>query len=314
MNSAFRQWAGSLAVVACCLSPVPNAFAQSENVVRMSVAADIGALPGVELDQALRDSLPASVRDSGTLRVATAAFTPPISFYGPNNTEIVGIAADLATAFGVMFGVDVEMIDLAMDSATIPAIKSGRFDMAIAGTNDTVERQQQIDFLDYMYDGKTIMVQQGNPLKIGEMKDLCGKTVAVGVGTLQEKIAMSLSGRCQEAINILSIPKQPDVIVAVRSGRADATINGYATSVYTTENQIQNGRGLEAIQEVREAVGYVGMVFSKQNSAMRDASQRALQKLIDSGGYKAIMEKWGLAPLVVEQAKINDAGSLPLDY
>ena len=311
--TARRRLTACVAAAFCVVMPT-YIMAQTESTVTLEPAAEIAALPGVELDETLRGMLPESVLTANTLKVATAAFTPPISFWGPSNAEIIGIAPDLAAAFGVVFGVDVELIDLAMDSATIPAIKSGRFDLSMAGTNDLVERHEQVDFLDYMFDGKTIMVPQGNPRGIHDMDDLCGKTVAVGVGTFQERIVKEHSGQCAEAINILSIPKQPDVLVAVRSGRADATVNGYATSVYTTENQIQNGKGLEAIPAVRVAVGYVGMAFSKNNAEMRDAAQAALQKLIESGAYAAIMEKWGLGSLAVESAKINDAGNLQTDY
>lgn len=297
---------------AIILGAAPAAVhAQDAQVIERGITSDVAALPGVALDPAIRGMLPESVRQKGVLEVATTAFVPPISFFGQNNEEVMGIAPDLVTAFGIIFGVKIAMMDLGMDSAVIPTIRSGRFDMTAGGTFDRVERQKVVDILDYMFDAQTILVPKGNPQNITSINDFCGKTIAVGVGTIQEITVTDKSKECAQPITILSIPKQPEVLAALRSGRADATLNGYATSVYTTVKQIQSGVGLEAIPSVRVNDGYVGMLFHKENTAMRDAAQAALQKLIDTGAYMTIMEKWDVPTLAVKKARINDAGNLP---
>lgn len=111
----------------------------------------------------------------------------------------------------------------------------------------------------------------------------------------------------------MSLPKMPDVLQAVRTGRADATVNGYATSVYTTAHQVGNGKGLEALPDIRLAVGYLGMLTAKDNAALRDTLAAALEQMVQAGGYKAIMEKWGLGPLAVTSVKVNDAASMPVE-
>jgi polar amino acid transport system substrate-binding protein len=103
------------------------------------------------------------------------------------------------------------------------------------------------------------------------------------------------------------------VLQAVRTGRADATVNGYATSVYTTEHQTGNGTGLQALPDVRLAVGYLGMLVSKDNPELRDVVVAALQQLADSGAYTSIMTRWNLAPLAVKTVKVNDAASMPAE-
>ncbi len=129
------------------------------------------------------------------------------------------------------------------------------------------------------------------------------------VGTFQNRLVVAASAKCTTApIEIMSIPKMPDVLQAVRTGRADATVNGYATSVYTTEKQTGKGVGLQALPDVRLAVGYLGMLVSKDNPELRDTGCVAsLQHMVDSGAYQAIMEKWSLGPLAVKTVKFNDA-------
>ncbi len=293
-----------------CIAALPVAMALAFASVPVQ-AQDVSTLPGVTLNQALADKVPASIKSAGVIKVATD-LTPPISFHAENN-ELVGIDEDLAKAVGVILGLKVEVTDVGMGSAIVPSIVAKRFDISISGINDDPELEKQVDVIDYMFDATTIMTGKGNPLKIASMADLCGKKVAVPVGTFQEKMVEAASAKCATPITIMTIPKMPDVLQAVRTGRADATVNGYATSVYTTAHQTGNGTGLEALPDVRLAVGYLGMLTAKDNAAFRDVFVAALQQLSDSGAYKTIMTKWNLAPLTVTTVKVNDAASLPAD-
>lgn len=305
-----RKLLGSTLVEAAVALAGTVAVAQGTAEV-MTPSAAITALPGVVRNETLAAGLPASVRSAGVLKVATD-LTPPISFHGADG-GLVGIDADLATALGVILGVEVQMTDVGAGAAIVPAILSKRFDVSISGINDDPELEKQVDVIDYMYDATTIMTIQGNPLGIASMADLCGRRVAVPVGTFQNRMVEAASAKCETPIEILSLPKMPDVLQAVRTGRADATVNGYATSVYTTANQVGNGKGLQALPDIRLAVGYLGMLTAKDTPELRDTLVAALEQMVAAGGYKAIMEKWGLGPLAVEAVKVNDAASMPVE-
>lgn len=305
-----RKLLGSTLVEAAVALAGTVAVAQGTAEV-MTPSAAITALSGVVRNETLAAGLPASVRSAGVLKVATD-LTPPISFHGADG-GLVGIDADLATALGVILGVEVQMTDVGAGAAIVPAILSKRFDVSISGINDDPELEKQVDVIDYMYDATTIMTIQGNPLGIASMADLCGRRVAVPVGTFQNRMVEAASAKCETPIEILSLPKMPVVLQAVRTGRADATVNGYATSVYTTANQVGNGKGLQALPDIRLAVGYLGMLTAKDTPELRDTLVAALEQMHAAGGYKAIMEKWGLGPLAVEAVKVNDAASMPVE-
>lgn len=305
-----RKLLGSTLVEAAVALAGTVAVAQGTAEV-MTPSAAITALPGVVRNETLAAGLRASVRSAGVLKVATD-LTPPISFHGADG-GLVGIDADLATALGVILGVEVQMTDVGAGAAIVPAILSKRFDVSISGINDDPELEKQVDVIDYMYDATTIMTIQGNPLGIASMADLCGRRVAVPVGTFQNRMVEAASAKCETPIEILSLPKMPVVLQAVRTGRADATVNGYATSVYTTANQVGNGKGLQALPDIRLAVGYLGMLTAKDTPELRDTLVAALEQMHAAGGYKAIMEKWGLGPLAVEAVKVNDAASMPVE-
>ncbi len=288
-----------------------SAQAAEGPAVKMVPEADVAKLPGVAFNQKLADGLPPAIKASKVLKVATD-LTPPISFRAEDG-KLIGIDADIAAALGVVLGIDVQMTDVGAGAAIVPAILSKRFDMTVSGINDDPELEKQVDVIDYMYDATTIMTIKDNPLGIKSMADLCGKKVAVPVGTFQGRMVEAASAKCATPINIMSIPKMPDVLQAVRTGRADATVNGYATSVYTTANQTGRGVGLQALPDVRLAVGYLGMLVSKDNPQLRNTVVASLQHMVDSGAYEAIMKKWSLGPLAVKTVKVNDAASMPVD-
>ena len=288
-----------------------SAHAAEGPAIKMVPNADVAKLPGIAFDQKLADRLPSTIKDKKVLKVATD-LTPPISFQSEDG-KLIGIDADIAASLGVILGIDVQMTNVGAGAAIVPAVLSKRFDMTISGINDDVELEKQVDVIDYMFDATTIMTIKGNPLGIKSMEDLCGKKVAVPVGTFQARLVETASAKCTTPMNIMSIPKMPDVLQAVRAGRADATVNGYATSVYTTENQTGKGVGLQALPDVRLAVGYLGMLVSKDNPDLRDTVIASLQHMVDSGAYKAIMEKWGLGPLAVKTVKFNDAASMQVN-
>ncbi|WP_337271322.1 ABC transporter substrate-binding protein [Oryzifoliimicrobium ureilyticus] len=288
-----------------------SAQAAEGPAVKMTADAEIAKLPGVAFNQKLADGLPAAIKTSKVIKIATD-LTPPISFQDEAG-KLIGIDADIAAALGVILGVDIQMTNVGAGAAIVPAVMSKRFDMTISGINDDVELEKQVDVIDYMYDATTIMTIKGNPLGIKSMADLGGKKVAVPVGTFQNRMVEAASKKCTTPIDILSIPKMPDVLQAVRTGRADATVNGYATSVYTTEHQTGNGKGLQALPDIRLAVGYLGMLVAKDNKQLRDTVVASLQHMVDSGAYETVMKKWSLGPLAVKTVKVNDAHSMPVD-
>lgn len=310
MRSFEKNLKGGLAGIAFALLAT-SAHAAEGTAMKIVPDADVAKLPGVAFDQTLADRLPSAFKDKKILKVATD-LTPPISFQAEDG-KLIGIDANIAAALGVILGIDVQMTNVGAGAAIVPAVLSKRFDMTISGINDDVELEKQVDVIDYMFDATTIMTIKGNPLGIESMEDLCGRKVAVPVGTFQARLVEAASAKCTTPMNIMSIPKMPDVLQAVRTGRADATVNGYATSVYTTENQTGKGVGLQALPDVRLAVGYLGMLTSKDNPDLRDAVIASLQHMVDSGAYKAIMEKWGLGPLAVKTVTFNDAASMPVN-
>jgi polar amino acid transport system substrate-binding protein len=259
---------------------------------------------GVTEDPALAGGLPA---DLTSLAVGSNVQSPPNNFYAEDGTTPIGFEVDTITAIGKKLGLDVEYSDMAFDSL-ITSLQTGRVDATIAGMNDTAERQGSIDFVDYFNSGITIMVQKGNPAGIEATEDLCGTAIAVVQGTTQEDFAADQSGKCEadgkEALEVTATPSDSQNQTQLRTGRVDAILNDLPTAVYISKTA-GDGKYFETVDQDPINGGPYGIGVSKDDTALRDAIQKALQSLIDDGTYGEILAAWDVTSGAVDQATVN---------
>ncbi|MEI8240490.1 MAG: ABC transporter substrate-binding protein, partial [Actinomycetota bacterium] len=148
---------------------------------------------------------------------------PPEEFY--DGTTAKGSDIEVGTEIAKRMGVSADFVNTGFDGI-IPALLGKKCDAIISGMNDTTERAQKVDFVDYMSVGQSFMVQKGNPANIKSLDDIAGKTVSVEVGTSN---ADFLKGKSDEftkagkkAISIQIFPKDTDAANALRTGKVDA--------------------------------------------------------------------------------------------
>lgn len=270
-----------------------------------SAVPDTGDIVGgVSEDAALAEGLPA---DLTSLSIGSNVQSPPNNFYAEDGSTPVGFEVDIITAIGNKLGLDVEYSDMAFDSL-ITGLQTGRVDATIAGMNDTQERQQSIDFVDYFESGITIMVQKGNPAGIESSADLCGQAIAVVQGTTQEDFAAEQSAECEangeEPLAVTATPSDSQNQTQLRTGRVDAILNDLPTAVYISQTA-GDGEYFETVDQDPINGGPYGIGLNKDDAALRDAIQQALQQLIDDGTYDEILEAWDVTSGAVDQATVN---------
>ena len=159
-------------------------------------------------------------------------------------------------------------------------------------------------------DGTSIMVPTGNPNSIAGLEDLCGRTVVVTSGSTQVDLANTQSTACtdggDDAIDLLEVPDDPDAMLAMNSGRADAYLVNTLAGSYAANTS--DNADVELIDGVYDQV-FAGFVFPKDSSVLRDAVLAAMQSLIDDGTYAEVMSSYGLENNMVESSVVNAAGS-----
>lgn len=221
--------------------------------------------------------------EPGRLQVASDIPYAPFEFTEPGSNEVVGFDVDLVKAIAATPHVgitDVEFIKQRFDTIIL-SVAQGRFDMAASSFSITPERAKQIDFSDgYFTATQSVMVKTGSD--ITGIDDLRGRRIGVQRGTTGADLAATIQGA-----EVLRYEIIDDAFNALAADRVDAVINDYAVSAYAAER-----RDDFEIVDRNPTVENYGLVFSKENTALRDAFNAGLAEIRANGTYDEIYRKW----------------------
>lgn len=290
-----------LATVACGTTDdaSPAGASRSSSTSGEMEGYDLGS---VKKDPKIAALLPASVTKDGKFSVGVETTYAPAEFVAKDGKTAIGYDMDLARALAAVFGLKEESVSAPFDSI-IPSIGS-KFDAGLSGFTVTPERIKAVDFVSYFSTGSTLVVKHGNPQQV-KPKELCGHSVGVQIGTVQEGSVNDANQRCKAdgkpAIRVLAQKLQTDITTAVVTGKADAfyadtPVAGYA--VKQTNNQLQTiGGNDDPVPE--------GIAIKKGDQGTVEAVRQAMQKLMDDGTYGKILEYWGVSVGAIKTAEIN---------
>jgi polar amino acid transport system substrate-binding protein len=292
--------AGVLALTGC------SAAAQES-----AVTATPSSVPVNSLNPELQAKLPQAIRDKGTLTVASPYGVAPSIFLDASGKP-TGIAYDVATGIGEILGVKTQWQELAF-SGVVSGLQAGNFDISMGVIGDTPARQQLLDFVDLMANNSVLLTQKGNPNKISDLENACGKTIGVNAGSLQIPRVKDFSGACtkagKEAITINEYPGTPDAQAQVQSNRIAAYFAPYLLLNHTAKTA-GSGQifelGAGSYPDNPWAIG-----MQKNRGEMAQAIQGALKTMVENGTYKAILDKYNSADAALspEQVLVNGAGT-----
>ncbi len=246
---------------------------------------------GVKKVDEIAALLPANVAEKGTLVIGASADYAPAEFRADDLKTYIGYDVDLGRALGQVLGLKAELQD-AEFASLIPAIGS-KYDIGISSFTIRADRLKTVNMISYINVGSSYAVKSGNPEKF-DAEDVCGKTIAVQTGTDQQTALAEFSKTCtdagKQAIDVLSYARQSEATTNVVGGKAvafyaDSPIASYAATL--TRGQ------LEVVGGIREAAPQ-GIVVAKDNKALTEAVQKAMQHLMDDGTWKAILDSWGV--------------------
>ncbi|KJR09995.1 ABC transporter substrate-binding protein [Gordonia sp. PS3] len=256
----------------------------------------------VEKQPEIAAMLPASIRESGVLRVGT---NPP---YQPNEFKdreghIIGFDVDLMNAVAGVLGLRAEYSESDFDKI-IPAMQGGTFDLGMSSFTDSLERQKEVDFVDYFSAGIKWAQKVGRGI---DPDNACGLRVGVQSTTVEDTDEVpAKSAACEKAgkdpIIKVKFETQDQVVNALLLGQidafsADSPVTAYA--IKKTDGQ------LEEVGPLYDAAPYGWPIV--KGSALGPALQAALQYLIDNGQYEKIATHWGVEAGMIQRSEINGA-------
>ena len=121
-------------------------------------------------------------KESDTVKMITEATFPPYEFL--RGQEIVGIDVEICRAVAQKLGKNFHCETVDFDSV-IPAVISGKADLAAAGITVTEDRKKNVDFsIPYVKTGIVVVYKKDNPFK--DKDQLKGKKIGVQSGTTSE--------------------------------------------------------------------------------------------------------------------------------
>ncbi|ARA99226.1 MULTISPECIES: ectoine/hydroxyectoine ABC transporter substrate-binding protein EhuB [Geobacillus] len=213
------------------------------------------------------------------------------------NGELKGEAVDIAKEIFKQLGIEKVEGRLAEFNELIPGLNAGKFDVITAGMAILPNRCEKVDFAEPEYQvGDALVVKKGNPKNLHSYEDIA-KLPDVKIAVMSS--AMEVDYLKQSGVReeqIVLVPDIPAVIDAVKTGRADA-----ATGTQLTMKEALQSAGQKELElvsdfkqpDVEGIPSYGAAVFRQDDDQLREAYNKELQKLKDSGKLLEILQKNG---------------------
>jgi polar amino acid transport system substrate-binding protein len=205
---------------------------------------------------------------------------------------VEGFNIDLVNEAGRRMGRKVEIF-AAEFSGLIPAMQAGKIDFVGAPTTVTPERAKQLLFAEgYLNTYYQFVVAAAKP-DLKSLDELKGKVVSSNKGSAYDKWLQDNSAKLGLK-GAESYGTNADAMQAVISGRADAGLTGNTVAAYAV---LRNKKELKLVP-LRIDQGLVwGAAFRKEDVALRNAVEDALECMKLDGTVAKLHEKWfGVKP------------------
>jgi polar amino acid transport system substrate-binding protein len=290
------------ALVAAALLAVPALLSGCTYASEMIGVEAPGAvdLPVVTEVPEIAALVPEAIRADGKLTIASELSYAPMEFVGADGRSAVGLDIDIANAIAAVLGLQPEILSSSFD-AIIPALGT-RYELGVSAFTITGPRLEAVNMVSYLEAGSQLAVRAGNPDAV-DAADLCGTSIAVQIGTVQQEELEALNRvQCANlAIKIFPYESQADVTANLLGGRvsamyADSPITGYAVA--------QTDNALTELGEIVDAAPY-GIVIAKHDVELATAVHAAVRHLIETGAMAQIAEHWGNSQMLLSQSELR---------
>ncbi|MGR3762136.1 ABC transporter substrate-binding protein [Roseobacteraceae bacterium NS-SX3] len=223
---------------------------------------------------------------SGTLRCAVVLDFPPMGSRDENNNP-VGFDVDYCNDLAAALGVEAEIVETPFPDR-IPALVSGRADVGVASTSDTLERAKTVGFsVPYFAFTNVVLTKEG--AGVDGFESLKGRTVGSVAGTYE---AIALEGNIKEwgEGSFRPYQSQADVFLALSQGQIDATV---VTSTVAS-SIVDSGKfdGLTIAGDAPYDIDYVGLIGLRQEYGLLNYLDLFVNQQVRTGRYQDLYEKW----------------------
>lgn len=227
------------------------------------------------------------------IKVAASAAYPPFSYSDPKDlNRLTGLEVEIIEAVFKCAGLKYSYF-VGPWSGTLPAIMSGAADVAIGNVNHRPDRAKQVDFVVFMRNGQSVMVQKGNPLKIKDANDLCGKAASASIGG-SSMLEMERQSQVCVANGKPAMQLQPAVEMdaayrQLGNERIQFVMDGTASATA----RLEKTPDFEMAYSITTDIAF-GPVLGKGNVEMEKIIVDGMTILYNNGEIKKLTEKYRL--------------------
>jgi polar amino acid transport system substrate-binding protein len=234
---------------------------------------------------------PGAARAQDKLVFCSDIAFPPMEFFEGSNP--IGADIDIGNEVAKRIGREAEFSNVGFD-AIIAALQGNRCDAIISGMNDTPERAKQVDFVDYLSVGQSLVVPKGNPLGISDLLSLCGHAAGAQVGTTNLDTLNKANDDCaaagKPAIDVTGYKEDSDALLALKADRIDVYETDSSVAAYYVgkdpDSFVLAGHAIDAVP--------VGIALRKDSTELRGQIQKAIEAMYADGTMMQIFKKWNL--------------------
>ena len=255
---------------------------------RLPALAAVPALVALAAVSPARADRLDEIINSGKLRCAVTLDFPPMGFRDDKN-QPVGFDVDTCNDLARALGVNAEIVETPFPDR-IPAILSGRADIGVASTSNTLQRAKTIGFSN-PYFAFTFVVLARDGAGITDYQSLKGHRVGNVAGTY-EAIAM------EKDVKNWNDPKgsfrpyqtEADVFLALSQGQIDATA---VTSTVASEI-VKSGKysNLKITGAAPYATDYVCLIGPRLEQGLINYMNLFISHQVREGRYQELYKKW----------------------
>lgn len=224
--------------------------------------------------------------ESGKLHMATNAAFPPYEMTDDNG-GFEGIDVEIATAIADKLGLELVVDDMDF-SSVINAVQGGKADIAMAGLTVNEERKQNVDFTaSYATGVQVVIVPEDSD--ITTVDDLSNDKM---IGTQEATTGYIYCSDTPEnggygEDHVVAYTNGATAIQALLGGKVDAVvIDNEPAKAFVAANPTLKILDTEYVTE-EYAIG-----ISKENNALLDTVNGALEELIADGTVQSIVDKY----------------------
>ncbi|MGB3374154.1 MAG: ABC transporter substrate-binding protein [Microbacterium sp.] len=223
--------------------------------------------------------------EAGTLTICSEVPYVPFEFEGGDNgTGYTGFDIDLTYAIAQKLDLELSVQDVSFDGLQSgTTLIAGTCDMGASAMTITEEREKKIDFSDPYYDSlQSLLTSVDSGIK--NIGDLDGKNVGVQQGTTGESYATENA----KGATLVQYPGDAELWPALQAGQIDAILQDQPVNI---EHEKADDT-YKIVEEYDTSESY-GFAFAKgEKTELREAVNKALQELRDSGEYDTIYDTY----------------------